>query len=90
MASINKDLTVETRTGKIVTVDVTVEGTYDSHYRSDRDGNRGSGVWHIRSVSFQIPDCCNDFIALSQDEKNEVEKLIDEKVNEESWNFKRD
>lgn len=87
MREITRDLTIETNSGKIVTVSVTVEGTYDSHYRADADGNRGSRVWHISDINFEVPDCDDSFCPLSQDDKNEIEKLVSERIGEESWNF---
>lgn len=87
MASVTKDLTVSISSGEDVTVEVTVSAYNERHYGADADGRRGESAWFIDDVSFEIPNCDNSNNTLSQDEKNEVEKLIDEKVNEESWNF---
>ena len=87
MREITKDLTVELNSGKMITVQVTVKGTYDPHNRFLRNGRRKQGKWNISDVSFEIPDCCDSLSLLSQDDKNQVEKLVSEKIGEERWDF---
>ena len=84
-----KDLTVYTNNDKSVTVNVEVRAYLDSHYGADADGNRGTRKWLIDDVIFEVPNTDDDGYPLSQDEKNQVEKLVDEKVGSESWDFNR-
>jgi hypothetical protein len=75
MSKIFKKLTVEIKSGRKVTVGVYVYGS----------GKNSSS--QISSVDFEIPGNGDDLRKLSQDEKNEVEKLIGEKIDGERWNF---
>lgn len=85
--TISRNLTIETKADKIVKVEVHVEGQYDSHFGADADGSRGTGRWHIIDVKFEVPDFDYDGYPISQNEKNEVEKLVGEKVDAQSWDF---
>lgn len=90
MGSQTKNITVETNSGRTVTVEVNVEGGYDPNYGSDQDGNRGTEVHYINEISFDVPDGDDDGDILSQNEKNEVEKLIDEEINNRDWDLSGD
>lgn len=84
---ITKDITVHTSLDKQVTVVVEVRGYLDKHFGADYDGNRSKPTWLIDDVIFEIPDTDDHGFVLSQDEKNEVEKLVDEKVGDTDWYF---
>lgn len=86
MSTIFKELTVELNNEKQVTVEVEVTGSRE-RYGDDADGNRGSWEWFVQDVDFSMPSFDDDNNPLDHDEKNEVEKLISERVDEESWNF---
>lgn len=77
MRTISRTLTVETQAGKLVTVRVNVSGTLDESSQSKKS-------WRISGVDIIS---WNSSIKLSQDEKNEVEKLVGERVDTETWNF---
>lgn len=84
MKKIPRSLTVKTQSGKTVTVKVTINGTLGE---SSRNNTPDKSYWYISNVDTESPDRCNDGWALSQDEKNEVEKLIGERIDAEVWNF---
>jgi hypothetical protein len=85
MHKIIKKLTVETRSGKAVTSEVTVHVSV----RSDIGGGpRGNVLRNIKDVDVNVPDRCDDNRILSQDEKNEVEKLVGERIDKERWGSK--
>jgi hypothetical protein len=71
--SIFKNLTVILKSGREVTVGVYVRG------------NKSSKSFQITGVDTDIPDFGNDRKKLSQVEKDEVEKLVGEKIDKESW-----
>lgn len=81
MATRNREVTVETYTGKVVTVDVTIKATFDDNYGADADGNRGVGVWEIDETTFKVPDKDDDGALLTQAEKEEVDELVEEELD---------
>lgn len=92
MAKASKNFTIEISSGKLVTVKVTVQGKDDSRLGRTRRAQRRNyrRTWRISSVDIQIPDCDDSNCSLSQNEKDELEKLVDEKINEKSWDFNND
>lgn len=83
MKKVTKSLQVDLPKAGIITVRVTVYGTYDGIDKIV--GNKITPVWHIKDVVFDVPDCSDDNTVLSQNEKNELEKLIGERIESENW-----
>lgn len=85
--SVTKTLTVELNSGKSFEIDVEADGEYDRNYGADADGNRGEATWFLAGWSWPIPDKDSDGNLLTDEEKNELELKLNEKVDKEDWEF---
>jgi hypothetical protein len=83
MANIHREREIELLSGKTVTVDIEVEGIYDSHYGADGDGGRGVGRWLIDSHSYVI----DTEETLTDDEESEIDGIVEELVYEGEWDW---
>ena len=87
---VEKEISVELKSGKIVTVEVTAIGSYDSNYGADADGNRGMGVWFLDDVEFKIPEVADDGSGLHNLEMKEAEDLLNIRLESEDFEFGSD
>jgi len=81
MASVFREFEIELEDGRLLNVGVTVEADHEANYGADYDGNRGVSEWFISDHSWE----CDE--ELSESEKSEVDKQVEDLVNEESWDF---
>lgn len=84
MSRVNKEKEIELSSGKLVTVQIEVEGTYDANYGADVDGNRGVGRWLIDSHSYEVGDTEEE---LTSEEFDEIDEKVEALVYDGDWDF---
>ncbi len=81
MSELSKEFELELKDDRLVNVTITVKGDYESDYGGDADGNRGVGAWFINSHSYEADE------ELLDQNKLEVDLMVEELVNDEDWDF---
>lgn len=77
---VKKDISVELSNGSEITTEVEFVGDYDSNYGADADGNRGIGVWFCDEENYILRSKDDDGNILSEEQKKEYEKLLEDKI----------
>ena len=90
MPTIVKNITVGFGDDRVVTVEVEVTGSFDSHYGSDADGNRGVPAWFIDQAEFDIPERDNNGIEITNQDSDIISELLEEEIDKRVWNFDED
>jgi hypothetical protein len=86
-----RSFSVTLMSGKTVTAEMEVSMVYDPNYGADADGRRGRGVWLVDelgpTVDVQDPEWEVDDAgeSLSDDEKIEAMKLLEEEAENYDW-----
>lgn len=87
MSSLNKAFTVELESGKILTVEVTASGYFESDYGADADGNRGVGMWFVDDIEYTLPKVDEKGEVLTDEELDELDEVLNEEIDNFTWEF---
>lgn len=85
MIKYTEDFLIELSSGAPCTVEVTVEINLDDEYGADADGNRGTPVYFIDEVFFDIPYLDDDGLPLMPEDREELEERLLNAAEKYNW-----
>jgi hypothetical protein len=91
--TLSKEFTVTLSSGKVVTAEVEATLVHESNYGADVDGNRGISADFVEDIYLTTPiddplwECDDNDRPLTEDEKEEAERLILEMAEKDDWEY---